>query len=340
MPKTQDPTEQQVRAPEPATGKSPGRPRFYRLITGSVSKFIDDDCTTMGAALAYYTTFSIAPLLLIVISIAGLVFGRAAVQHDIQSQIEGLIGKGAASQIGAMVQSAGQHSSTGIVGSILGIVVLLIGATGAFTQLQTSLNQVWHVKPDPRVGGVRNFLGHRVLSLGMILAIAFLLLVSLAVTAALSAFGELISGFLPTVFSKGFLLALGFVVSLIIVAALFAAMYKVLPDVKLGWRNVWIGAGITAVLFDLGKFLIGLYLGSSGTANAYGAAGSFVLVVLWIYYSSLILLFGSEMTTVWTEIYGHPVEAKAGAIRVKTEGSVATVSLVERGEGDLAPRVF
>jgi membrane protein len=291
----------------------------YQLISKTVGRFMDDDCTTQGAAIAYYTTFSIAPLLLIVIAIVGFIFGRQVVQHQIQEQVQGLIGAGPASEVGAMVKSAGQHSSSGIVGAVLGILALLFGATGAFSQLQSSLNLVWHVKPDPRFGGARNFIGHRILSLGMILAIAFLLLVSLAVSAAISAVGGFVSGFLPHGFSGPLLHAIAFVVSLAIIAALFASIFKVLPDAAIEWRDVWLGAGITALLFTVGKFLIGLYLGHSGAASAYGAAGSLVLIVLWIYYSSLILLLGAEFTAVWSETRTGEIRPKHGAVKVKTE---------------------
>jgi len=292
--------------------------RKYQLIFKAVTRFGDDDCTTMAAALAYYTTFSIAPLLLIIIAIVGLVFGHEAVRHEIQTQIEGLIGQGAATQVGAMVENAGQHSSTGGLSAALGIFALLAGATGAFTQLQSSLNRIWHVKPDPQAGGLKNFVGQRILSLSMTLAIAFLLLVSLAVSAALSAFGHFVSGFLPHGFSAPVLRAIGFAVSLVIVAMLFAAMFKILPDAKIEWRDVWTGAGITAILFTIGKFLIGMYLGHSGTASAYGAAGSFVLIVLWIYYSSLICLFGAELTAVWAAAHSGEARPKPGAVLVET----------------------
>jgi membrane protein len=288
----------------------------FRLVPKAVKRFIGDDCTTMSAAIAYYTTFSLAPLLLIVISIVGLIFGREAVQHEIQGQIEGLIGRGAGGQIGAMVQNAGQHSSTGVLSAILGGLALLFGASGAFTQLQSSLNKVWRVEPDPKAGGVKTFAGQRLLSLGMILAIAFLLIVSLAVSAGLSAFGNYVSSFLPKALSGPVLQALTSLVSLAIIAALFAAMFKVLPDARIGWRDVWIGGALTSVLFTIGKFLIGLYLGHSGTASAYGAAGSFVLIVLWIYYSSMILLFGAEFTEVWSETYSGAAQPKKGAVRM------------------------
>jgi membrane protein len=291
----------------------------FELLKKAINRFLDDDCTTLGAAIAYYTTFSIAPLLLIVIAVVGLIFGREAVQHQVQTQIQGLIGQGPASQVGAMVENAGQHSSTGLLSAILGIVALLAGATGAFSQLQTSLDRIWRVKPDPRVGGIRNFIGHRVLSLGMILAIAFLLLVSLAVSAALSSFGTFLASDLPRGFSGALLSAIGFVASLLIIACLFAAMFKVLPDAKIRWRSAWLGAGITSLLFTVGKHLIGVYLGHSGTASAYGAAGSFVLIVLWIYYSSLILLFGAELMAAWSEEASGEIQPKPGAVKVSTE---------------------
>jgi membrane protein len=225
------------------------------------SRFIDDDGTTMAAALAYYTTFSLPPLLLIIISVVGLVFGREAVQGQIQQQIQSLIGGGAGTQVEIMVRSAGQHSSSGVVGVAIGILVLLFGATGVFIQLQSALNRIWHVKPDPNAGGIKNFITKRILSLGMIAGVAFLLLVSLAVSAALSAAGGVISGFLPSVFSAQLLHAIELVVSLIIIAALFAAIFKMLPDVKLEWRQVWVGAIATAVLFNcrqvLDRFLPG-----------------------------------------------------------------------------------
>jgi membrane protein len=317
-PVTQSPETQRSSSTKPPSHK-------YQLISKAVTHFMDDDCTTMAAALAYYTTFAIAPLLLIIISIVGLVFGRDVVENEIQTQIQGLIGEGAATQVGTMVENAGQHSSTGVPGAVIGIIALAAGATGAFTQLQSSLNRVWHVKPDPRAGGVKNFIGSRILSLGMTLGVAFLLLVSLAVSAALSAFGHFASGFLPHGFSASALQAIGFVVSLVIVAVLFAAMFKVLPDAEIAWRDVWTGAGITAVLFTIGKFLIGMYLGHSGIASAYGAAGSFVLIVLWIYYSSLICLFGAEFTAVWASAHSGEAQPKPGAVRVEYEEQIRPI---------------
>ena len=297
----------------------PGLIGKYKLLSEAVNHFIEDDCATMAAALAYYTTFSITPLLLIVISILGLLFERQTVQHRIQDQIQGLIGQGAANQVEAMLTNASQHSSTGAWSAILGVVALLVGATGAFTQLQSSLNRVWHVKPDPQVGGIKNFIVHRILSSGMMLAFAFLLLVSLVVSAAISTFSSLISGTLPHGLSAALLSAIDIAISIAIITVLFAAMFKVLPDAKIDWRDVWGGAAITSVLFTLGKFGIGMYLAHSGAANVYGAAGSFVLIVLWIYYSSLILLFGAELTAVWAGVHTGDIHPKTGAVRVQIE---------------------
>jgi membrane protein len=287
----------------------------FAYVNRTISRYLDDDCTTMAAALAYYSTFSLAPLLLIVIAVVGLVFGRHAVQQEIQQQIQSLVGSDAATEVGAMVDSAANHSASSAPSAALGLAALLFGASGAFAQLQSALNQIWRVTPDPRTGGFKNFLARRILSFGMILAFAFLLLVSLAVTAALAAFGSFISVYLPRWFSGPLLVGIGFVVSFSIVAALFASMYKILPDAVIRWRDVWMGAGITSVLFTLGKFLIGFYLGRSGVADAYGAAGSLVLIVLWVYYSSLVFLIGAEFTEVWAEIHSGPVRPKPGAVR-------------------------
>jgi membrane protein len=301
--------------PPPAGAKK----SVVALARTAVGRFIDDDAMTMAAALAYYTTFSMAPLLLIVIAIAGLIFGRDVVQQQITSQVHGLIGAGAATQVGAMMQNASEHSKTGVLSAVLGFLALLFGATGAFTQLQSSLDRIWRVKPDPQAGGIKNFLGQRVLSLGMILAIAFLLMVSLALSAALSAFGAFISSYLPQGFSAPVLQLLGQLGSLVVIATMFAAMFKVLPDAKINWRQAWSGAIITAVLFSAGKYLIGVYLGHSSTASAYGAAGSLVLIVLWVYYSSLILLLGAEFTVVRTEAQVGAIQPKAGAVKVHVE---------------------
>jgi membrane protein len=275
---------------------------------------------TLGAALAYYTVFSLAPLLLTVISIAGLALGRESVQHSIQAQIAGLIGSEAASEIQTMLGHAAGNRSGGVIGTVIGILILLAGASGTFVSLQDALNKVWHVKPDPAAGGIKAFLGKRLLSFGMVLGVAFLLLASLVLSAALAALGDWAGGILPSALSGGFLRVLNFVVSFGVITVLFGAIFKILPDANVRWRDVWVGAAVTSLLFTIGKTAIGLYLGKMAVASAYGAAGSFVVIVLWLNYASLILLLGAEFTKVWTgEEHGRSAEPDPGAVRVVRE---------------------
>jgi len=306
-------------APKPATVPvAPPEIRqhgVFSLLKGTVQSFMDDDCMTMGAALAYYTVFSLAPLLLMVISIAGLALGREAVQQSLVTQIGSLIGPDAATEVQTMLTHATQSKSGGIIGTVVGIIALLAGATGTFGSLQDALNRVWKVKPDPRAGGIKAFLGKRLLSFGMILGVAFLLLVSLALSAALSAVGTWAGGILPQALSGGFLKVLNFVVSFAVITLLFGAIFKFLPDAKIAWKGVWPGAAVTSLLFTIGKTAIGLYLAKSATASAYGAAGSFVLIVVWLYYASLILLLGAEFTKLWTAASGEHAPPEEGAMR-------------------------
>jgi membrane protein len=285
----------------------------------TVQAFIDDDCTTMGASLAYFTVFSLAPLLLTVISIAGLALGKESVQASLQEQVAGLIGTDAATQVQTMLTHATRSTSGGILGTVIGVVLLLAGATGTFGSLQDALNRVWKVKPDPKRGGVRAFIGKRVLSFGMILGVAFLLLVSMVISAALSGIGSWAKGYLPAALTGGVLEGLNFLVSFAVISVLFGAMFKVLPDAHIRWRDVWLGACVTSLLFTLGKLGIGFYLAKSATASAYGAAGSFVLVVLWLYYASLILLAGAEFTKEWMCSSGNPPKPEPGAVKVALE---------------------
>jgi membrane protein len=289
------------------------------IVKRTFSDFMDDDCMSLGATVAYYTVFSLPPLLLLLISIAGMVFGREAVQHHIQEQISGMIGTGAAGQVQTMVQSASAHPSSGVLGLVFGIAALIFGATGCFIALQDALNKAWHVKPDPKVGGVKAFIGKRLLSFGVIVSVGFLLLVSLAVSAALSAFGGWVAGYLSSSISAGLLHVAGEVFSFAVIWLMFAGILKFLPDAKIEWRQVWVGSFITALLFTIGKMLIGLYLGKSGAASAYGAAGSLMLIVLWLYYASLIFLMGAEFTKVWALSRGHGIEPEEGAVRVVTQ---------------------
>ncbi len=289
---------------------------IWEYLKRTFNGFLDDDALTLGAALAYYATFSLAPVLLIAIGVAGTLLGRETVQMAIQHQIQTLIGPGSAEEIQVMVAKASNSQSGGIVGAVVGIAVLILGATGAFVALQDALNRIWHVTPDPKAGGIKSFVVKRILSFGMIMGVAFLLLVSLALSAVLSAAGTWIGGMLPSWISSTLVRVSGLLASFLAIAALFGAMFKVLPDVKLQWRDVWVGGIATSFLFTIGKIAIGIYLGRSATASAYGAAGSFVVIVVWLYYASLILLFGAEFTKIWSAERGRHVVPEEGAIRV------------------------
>lgn len=283
---------------------------FWQLIKQTFSEFSEDDCPSMAAALAYYTVFSLPPLLVIVITVAGFFWSPDAIQGTIEGEIKGMIGESGKEQIHNMMVEARLSNRSGMA-MALGAIVLLAGATGVFAQLQHSLNKTWEVAPDPEQGGLKNFIIKRILSLGMVLAVAFLLLVSLLLTTALTAAGDALGGLLPEGTSTIWPIMINFVVSFIVIWLLFAAMFKFLPDAQIAWRDVWIGAAITALLFMIGKMLIGVYLGS----QAFGA-GPLILILLWIYYSSLILLIGAEFTQVWARSFGKRIEPKEGAVRV------------------------
>lgn len=282
----------------------------FDVFKQTVHEWSDDKAPRLGAALAYYTVFSIAPLIVIVIAIAGFWFGRQAAQDQIFNEISSLIGQKGAEAIGSMLQAADKPSH-GIIASVLAIVTLLLGATGVFIQLQDALNTIWEVKPKPG-RGIRGFIRQRLLSLAMVFGIGFLLLVSLVVSAGLSAAGKWFADVLPG--GEEVWQILNFVISFLVIAVLFALMFKYLPDVKIAWRDVWLGGVITAVLFTVGKFALGLYLGRSSVSSAYGAAGSLVVVLLWVYYSAQILFFGAEFTQVYANRFGRKLEPAENAM--------------------------
>jgi membrane protein len=268
----------------------------------------NDNVPRMGAALAYYTLFSLAPILIVAIAIAGLAFGPEAVRGEIVGQIEGLVGREGALAVQAMLEGAAKPSSS-VLATIIGIITFFLGATGAFLELQTDLDTIWRVKPKSRGNFLRDLLMQRFISFGLVLGFAFLLLTSLVVSAALAA----LHTYLGNAFPGGAVLweAVNSIVSLLVITLLFAMIYKVLPDVKLTWSDVWVGALVTAGLFTIGKFLIGLYIGTSAFASAYGAAGSVIVVLLWVYYSSQVVLLGAEFTRAYVAQFGPrppPVE--------------------------------
>jgi membrane protein len=268
--------------------------RIWRLLRDSVQAFIVDDALSRGASISFYTITSIGPVLFIVVAIAGLVFGEDAARGAIASQLSELMGRASADLVQTALQSASGKSS-GILASVVGAITLLITASGVFGEMQSALNAIW--KAQPKGTTVSRLMRARAASLGLVAALGFLLLVSLVISAILSGLSSYINAVLP--FGALILQILNFVISFALISVLFAAIYKVLPDVKLYWADVLVGAVITALLFNVGKFLIGLYLSHSAVASSYGAAGALIIVMLWIYYSAQIFLLGAEFTKIY-----------------------------------------
>lgn len=277
---------------------------FWAMLKDTVMQWIEDDPFQLAAALSYYTLFSMTPLLIIVIAVAGFVFSREAAEGQIVGAIEEMIGGQSAQAIQGMIQNASSQPTTGMFSALVGIVALIFGAAGVVGQLQTSLNTIWGVEPKPGQG-VWGLVRQRVNTFAMILGIGFLLLVSLVISAIVTGLAQ----FAGTIFggAEFFAHMLDLVVSFVLVTALFAMIYKFLPDARIQWRDVWIGAALTSVLFTGGKLLIGLYLGRSSVTSIYGAAGSLITVLLWVYYSSLIFFLGAEFTQVYASRYGFGV---------------------------------
>ena len=283
------------------------------ILKTTASNWMEDHAPTLGAALAYYTIFSLAPLLIIAIGIAGLVCKREDAQGQIFDQLRNLLGDAGGKAMQDMVQNATAKPTTGLFATVIGIVTLLFGASGVFGQLQTSLNAIWGVQPKPG-RGLLGMLRDRFLSFGFILVVGFLLLVSLLLTALIAFVGQWIGGMSLGMEALAHILNL--VLSLAVITLLFAMIFKFLPDAQIAWRDVWIGALITGALFTAGKFALGLYLGKSGVASSYGAAGSLIVVLLWVYYSAQILFFGAEFTKVYANRFGSPVRPTDNAIAV------------------------
>jgi membrane protein len=285
------------------------------LVKETFRDWSEDKAVRLAAALAYYTVVALAPLLVIIIAIAGLVFGREAAQGQIVAQISSLVGQQSAEAIQEIIANASQPKS-GMIASALGIATLLFGASGVFGQLQDGLNTVWEVQPKPGRGWL-GIIKDRFLSLTMVFGVGFLLLVSLVLSAALSALGESVNVLLPL--PEVVLQVLNFIISLLVITLLFAMIFKILPDAKIAWGDVWIGAAITALLFAVGKLLLGFYIGRSSVGSAYGAAGSLIVILVWIYYSTQILFLGAEFTQVYANRYGSRIKPDKDAIAVTEE---------------------
>lgn len=280
--------------------------------------FWRNDSLTMAGALSYSTVFSLPAILILILMVAGRFAGTETVQEALQTELGGMMGASGREQIGTILEHARRPDIGFGIASLVGIGVLIVGATGAMVQLQTSLNRTWEVKPDPEAGGIRNFLMKRMLSFGMILGIAFLLLVSLVISAGLAVLGTYLGSILPGI-GAGLLELANNMISFGVITVLFAGMFKFLPDAEISWRDVWVGAAVTSLFFVLGKFAIGIYLGQSDPGEPFGAAASLAILLVWIYYASLILFFGAEFTETWAKVRGSGIRPEAGAVRVVTE---------------------
>jgi membrane protein len=294
-----------------------------KLIKRAASNFMNDRCQSMAAALAYYTTFSLPPLLLLLLLMLGSIIDRETLETGIQSQLGNLMGPAGAAQVKEIIQQGKENGTNGFLPTTLSILALAFGATGVFGELQAALNTAWKVAPDPKAGGLKSFIVKRILSFGIVLGIAFVLLVSLALSALISAFGGVVSNMFDSGLSPAILFAFDLLLSFIIFTGVFGGIFKFLPDAEIGWKDVEVGALGTTVLFLLGKFLIGLYLGNSNPGEAFGAAGSLAVLLVWVYYSSMILLFGAEFTCVWAEQRGGGIKPEKGAIRTDKPGANA-----------------
>ena len=275
---------------------------IWRLLKETVDEWQQDKVDRMAAALAYYTLFSIAPLLVIAVAVAGAVFGQEAARGEVVTQIQGLLGKAGAEVVQtALANTQNPQAGNGIVPTLISTLVLIFGASGVFVQLQDSLNTVWNVEVSSKAG-VKAVVRKRIFSFAMVITIGFILMISLVVSAGLAALSTFTNQLFPVLASLWRLLNLG--ISLGTFTFLFALIYKYIPDIKITWRDVLIGAAFTSVLFSIGKELLGLYLGNGAFGSTYGAAGSLVTMLAWIYYSVQIMLFGAEFTQVYTRKYG------------------------------------
>jgi membrane protein len=298
---------------------------LWSLAKESASCWIDDFAPSMGAAIAYYTAFSIAPLLIIVIAIAGFFFGRDAVSGQLYAQLSGLLGDHGAEAIQAMVESA-SNTGEGAVASIIGAILLAVGATSVFAELQTDLDRIWKAPAVKKSEGVWELIRSRLLSLGLVVSIGFVMVVSLVVSAALAALGKWWGDLQGNL--EWLLQTLNFVVSLAVITVMFALMYKILPRVKIGWHDVWIGSAATAMLFTIGKSLVGLYIAKSSVVSSFGAAGSLAVLLVWIYYSAQIFLLGAEFT--W--VYAHRHGSRRGQDRPATAKEVVATTREPKGQ--------
>ncbi len=301
---------------------------LWPLVKEAATAWIDDFAPSMGAAIAYYTMFSLAPLLLIAIAVAGLVFGQEVASGEVLAQLRGMMGEQGAQAVQGMLEAASEPEKS-VVATLIGVALLVLGATTVFGELQDALDRIWRAPARAEGGGLWGLLRSRLLSFGMILGIGFMQIVSLVLSAGLSALGK----WMGPMFGGWEVLAqaVNFVISFGLVSVMFAMIYKIMPRVKIAWKDVWIGAVVTALLFTVGKFAIGLYIGKSGVASAFGAAGSLAVLLIWIYYSAQIFLLGAEFT--WA--YAH----RLGSLQAKPEPAPAPALPTRSGTAEIgAPK--
>jgi membrane protein len=285
--------------------------RLWRILKRAATEFINDNGLKFSASLSYYTIFSIGPVLIIIISLAGIFYGREAVQGKIYYQINGLVGSDAAVQIQEIIKNI-EKSQLSTSGAIIGIVVLLIGATGVFTEIQDSINYIWSVRAKPQKGWLKIIM-NRLLSFSLIISFGFILLVSLIVHAMVDLLHDRLTRFFDDVTIYIFEVV-NYVILFAIISTLFAIIFKVLPDARIKWKDAFVGSSFTAALFLIGKLLIGLYISQSNIGMTYGTAASIVLILIWVYYSSIILYFGAEFTKVYALSYGSGIEPDKTAV--------------------------
>ena len=288
----------------------------FTILKGAFNAFMDDRALKLSASLAYYTIFSLGPLLLLMISLAGVFFGREAIQGKVFSEINGMVGNDAAKQIQDIIKNL-EMSGKSTISVIIGAVTLIIGATTVFGEIQDSINMIWQVKAKPKKGWVK-LIKDRLLSSSLIVTLGFLLLVSLVVNGALLAMSDRLKAFLPDITLIVFNI-INVIISFIVIAVLFGVIFKVLPDAKISWKDVRSGAIFTAVLFMIGRLLIGIYIESSGTSSTYGAAGSLIVILLWVYYTAAILYFGAEFTRAYAAFKGVKIEPADYAVYVEVK---------------------
>lgn len=286
----------------------------WSLLKETVKEFIQDNAIKLSASLSYYTIFSLPPLLIIIISLCGVFFGKEAVQGELFGQINGLVGNEAAMQIQEMIKNV-KRSDSNVFATTIGVIVLLVGASGVFAEIQSSINYIWGLEAKPKRGLIK-FLKNRLMSFSMIGSVGFLLLVSLLVNSLMDILNNRLMAYFPNVVVYLFYI-LNILIVFGIITLLFSIIFKSLPDGKVVWKDAFIGASFTSVLFMIGKFGIGAYLGSSAIGSTYGAAGSIILILVWVYYSAIILYFGAEFTKVYAHAHGDKIIPKEYAVKIE-----------------------